>query len=182
MEILDFKIEGPRHIKLKSFADERGFFCERFRLDQLHKMGLKGNFVQENFSRSKPGVLRGLHYQWEKPQGKLVSCMSGQILDVVVDIRRGSKTFGQHLSVTLSGDEPSWFWIPPGFAHGFCVLGSQPADILYKVDNYYNAKAEHGILWSDEALQIAWPKQKMIVSAKDQVLPKFSDYAVAPRF
>lgn len=169
-------------ITLKSFPDDRGFFCERFKFSDFSKLGLPTQFVQSNFSRSKPGVLRGLHYQYEKPQGKLVTCLSGEILDVVVDIRIGSKTFGQSIMIPLSGSIPKWVWVPAGFAHGFCVEGSTDADVFYQCDAEYNPKAESGIRYDDSDLKISWPSSAKLVSSRDQLLPTFKEYQVNPAF
>ena len=175
MEITKFEITGPLLIKLKKFSDNRGFFVERFRSDLFKEIGLTMGFCQENFSRSHPQVLRGLHYQYKKPQGKLITVTRGTIFDVAVDVRKESPTFGKHIAIELSGDEPTWFWIPSGFAHGFCALGSQEADLLYKVDNYYDPKGETGIHWNDIELQIAWPIKAPLVNEKDQLLPRLSN-------
>ncbi len=182
MEIKTFDIDGPKLIKLKSFEDSRGFFVERFKKSLFEKSNLPVNFIQDNFSRSKPGVLRGLHYQWDRPQGKLVTCLTGAIFDVAVDIRMKSPTFGKHIGVELKGSEPSVFWIPAGFAHGFCVLGNEFADVLYKVDNEYNSKGENGILWSDSDLKIAWPVREPVLSSKDDELMTFQEYQKRPVF
>ncbi len=182
MESKFFFIEGPLLISSRIFHDERGFFTERFKLDEFKKLGISSAFIQDNFSRSKPQVLRGLHYQWNQPQGKLVTCLSGAILDIAVDIRKNSPTFGKYISVELSGDKPEWLWIPPGFAHGFCVLGNKDADILYKVDNNYNPVGEAGIMWNDSDLQIQWPLQNPQVSAKDNQLLSFKSYTLNPSF
>lgn len=182
MNIVKFEVPGPILLELKSFGDSRGFFVERYRQDSFQTAGIGQNFIQENFSKSAPGVLRGLHYQFDLPQGKLVTCVMGKIWDVAVDIRRDSPTFGRHVAVTLDSDKPSWFWVPPGFAHGFCVLGSDPAGLLYKVDNYYNANGEGGIMWSDPTLNIPWPVLEPTISAKDLVQPSFKDYSSQPKF
>lgn len=181
MKVTEFKIQGPKLIELKHFADERGFFVERFRQNLFSEIGIK-DLVQDNFSRSIPKVLRGLHYQFDKPQSKLVTAISGRILDVIVDIRHNSPTYGQHISVELDGTKPQWFWVPAGFAHGFLVLGNQEADVMYKVDNYWNGAGENGIAWNDPALGIQWPINDPIVSSKDQILQKFSDYQKDPKF
>lgn len=182
MNLQRFEIDGPIHIQLKSFGDARGFFVERFRLDRAAEWGVPDRFVQENFSRSMPGVLRGLHYQFDGPQGKLLTCTRGRIFDVAVDIRPSSRTFGKHCSVVLDGAEPAWFWIPAGFAHGFCVLGEEPADVLYKVDHYYNQKGEGGIRWNDPEFEIPWPTPEPVVSDKDRMLESFADYKKHPAF
>lgn len=182
MNIKKFDVAGPLLIELKKFGDNRGFFVERFRQDAFENNGLPSHFVQENFSKSASGVLRGLHYQYDKPQGKLVTCVMGKVWDVVVDIRKDSPTFGQHVAVTLDADNPSWFWVPRGFAHGFCVLGAEAASLLYKVDNYYNAAGEAGILWSDKDIAVPWPVSEPTISEKDKVQPTFSDYKKSPKF
>lgn len=172
MEIIEFPIKGLKLIKLKAFHDERGFFTERFNLTKFKELGLPTEFVQDNFSRSKYGVLRGLHYQMDPAQGKLVTCLSGEIFDVAVDIRKDSPTYGQHVSVTMKGDEPSWFWIPTGFAHGFCVTSKEGADVLYKVDAVYNPKSEKSFLWSSNSIKIQWPVENPLLSLKDKASPE----------
>lgn len=181
MEITQFKIEGPLLIKNNCFGDERGFFTERYKKNEFEKLGLP-EFIQDNFSVSSPGILRGLHYQWDLPQGKLVTCTSGKIRDVIVDIRAKSKTFGEHISVELDSNQPTWFWVPAGFAHGFLVLGTEKASVLYKVNNYWNSKGEGAILWNDQDLSIDWGIEKPELSAKDAVAQKFSDYELSPKF
>ena len=123
--------------------------------------------MQDNFSRSNYKVLRGLHYQTDPQQGKLVTCLNGEIFDVCVDLRKSSSTYGQHISINLRGDEPSCLWIPPGFAHGFCVLSQNGADVMYKVDSAYNPKTEGCILWNAANLGVSWPIQDPILSEKD---------------
>lgn len=182
MEVQKFAIPGPLHLKLKKFSDSRGFFTERYNAQAFAEAGLNAVFVQDNFSRSLPGVLRGVHYQWDQPQSKLVTCLSGRIFDVAVDIRKDSPTLGKHVAVELSGDEPSWLWVPAGFAHGFCVLGNEPVDVLYKVNCVYNAKGESGIAWNDPDLGIAWPLDKPVLSEKDAQLGSFKKYIQTPRF
>ncbi|MBL7544845.1 MAG: dTDP-4-dehydrorhamnose 3,5-epimerase [Bdellovibrionaceae bacterium] len=181
MDIKEFKISGPKLITLKTFGDDRGFFCERFKLDPFAEIGIK-NLVQDNFSRSTSKVLRGLHYQWDKPQGKLVTVTRGSIFDVAVDIRKDSPTFGQHISVVLTDTQPQWFWIPAGFAHGFCVVDDQGADVMYKVDNYWNGKGESGIAWNDPTLKIDWPYTDPELSPKDSINKSFKDYTSDPKF
>lgn len=182
MKITSFNIEGLKLIEFPVFGDSRGFFTERFRKDLFERESLPKEFVQDNFSRSKPMVLRGLHYQFQPAQGKLVTCMSGRILDVAVDIRAGSKTFGQHISVELSGDKPQWLWIPAGFAHGFCVMGNEPADVLYKVDAYWGKGGEGGLHFNDPDLAIDWPVSDPVLTEKDQALQSFASYREGPRF
>lgn len=162
------KLSGPLLIDLDFFEDQRGFFVERFNQSKFSDLALPTAFVQDNFSRSKPGVLRGLHFQINPGQGKLVTCLSGEIYDVIVDLRKDSDTFGQHCSFKLRGEKPQWLWVPRGFAHGFCVSGEQIADVLYKVDDYYSPSSEMCILWNDLTLNIHWPIQKPLVSEKDK--------------
>ena len=174
MQVHDLSIEGLKLIDLKSFPDERGFFVERFQYQRFSDAGLPTEFVQDNFSRSSAGVLRGLHYQYDQPQGKLVTCLSGKIQDIAVDIRKGSATYGKYESVVLEGSNPQWLWIPKGFAHGFAVLGDEDADILYKVDAYYNGAGEGSILWSDPDLAIDWQIENPSLSPKDLEAPSFN--------
>jgi dTDP-4-dehydrorhamnose 3,5-epimerase len=154
------------------FRDDRGFLYESFNVDVFARhadVGLPTSFVQDNHSRSTERVLRGLHYQQHHPQGKLVTCVRGEIFDVAVDIRVGSPTFGKWTGLTLNGDTPRYVWIPAGFAHGFCTL-SPVADIMYKCTAVYSAEDDRGVLWSDETIGIAWPVRDPILSAKDQRL------------
>lgn len=180
MNVVRERIDGVLTIQLRSFADERGFFIERFNADAFKAAGLPIDFCQDNHSRSKPGVIRGLHYQTDPAQGKLVGVIRGRIWDVAVDIRPDSPTFGQHVDVELSDENGRLIWMPPGIAHGFCVLGDEPADVLYKVDRPYNKQTEGGILWNDPDLAIAWPVAAPIVSARDRALPSLADYRREP--
>ncbi len=173
-------IIGLMLIESKEFHDERGFFTERYNRETFLKEDFNETFVQDNFSRSLPGVLRGLHYQFDQPQGKLVGCTRGRIFDVVVDLRHTEPTFGQYFGVELSGEKTLALWIPPGFAHGFCVLGNESADVLYKVNSVYNPKGELGIRWNDAKFGIHWPLSSPKLSAKDIVAPGFEDYLKSP--
>ena len=152
----------------KVFGDQRGFFFESFNQQVFNEAtGLDVHFVQDNHSRSAHGVLRGLHYQISQPQGKLVRVASGEVLDVAVDIRRSSPTFGKWVSVLLTGENHRQVWVPPGFAHGFVVL-SETADFLYKTPDYYAPQFERAVLWNDPALGIDWQlKTEPKLSAKD---------------
>lgn len=153
----------------KAHQDERGFFMESFN-QRLFNQAVQGSFtfVQDNISRSRQGVLRGLHYQFKHPQGKLVRVLQGHIFDVVVDLRRSSATFGQWLGYELTAQSQQQLWIPPGFAHGFMTLSST-SEVLYKTTDYYAPTDERCILWSDKELAIAWPlQQNPILSEKDQ--------------
>jgi dTDP-4-dehydrorhamnose 3,5-epimerase len=185
--VKDLELPGLKLIELKLFHDERGFFMERFNAQRFADAGLPVDFVQDNHSRSLPGVVRGLHYQVnaspEKPgQGKLVGVLRGKIWDVVVDLRAQSPTYGKHLGIELSDSNGRLLWVPGGFAHGFMVLGNESADVLYKVDQPYSPREEGGILWSDPELGIQWPGPALIVNAKDQVLPRFHEYRANPKF
>jgi len=161
-------------IEPKVFSDPRGFFLETFQAARYAtEAGIKMPFVQDNHSRSIKGVLRGFHYQLNYPQGKLVRCVSGAVFDVAVDLRDGSPTFGQAAWVILSDDNQKQFWVPPGFAHGFCVL-SDVADFEYKTTNYYHPEDEYALLWSDSSLGIPWPIEHPIVSDKDVKAPLLS--------
>lgn len=175
MKLLDRPFGALALIELKLFHDERGFFTENFRQCWMADNGLPTSFPQENRSRSRPGVLRGLHYQTDPAQGKLVSVAHGRIWDVAVDIRLGSPTFGQSFTAELSDSNGRILWIPPGFAHGFCVLGEETADVAYKVTGYYNPATEGGILWSDPQLRLSWPVANPTVSAKDLLLPRLEE-------
>jgi dTDP-4-dehydrorhamnose 3,5-epimerase len=177
MKIDQFEIQGLKLITPRIFGDDRGFFCERFNTKAFSEMGLPTNLIQDNFSRSKSGVLRGLHYQNNPSQLKLVTCLRGKVFDVAVDLRRDSPTFGKHQSVILDGDNPQWFLIPAGFAHGFLVMSDEPADFFYKVDNYYHPAGEGSILWNDPDLGIDWPAEvKPFLNAKDLAASRWSDF------
>jgi len=148
------------------FGDARGFFLESWHARKFAEQGLDVVFVQDNHSRSSRGVLRGLHYQLQQPQGKLVRVVCGSVFDVAVDIRKGSPTFGQWAGAELSGDNHRQLYVPPGFAHGFCVL-SESADFLYKCTDYYAPQDEHGIRWNDPDIGIDWPGEDFTISDKD---------------
>ena len=154
-------------IEPRVFEDARGHFFESWNARGLAAAGLDVTFVQDNHSRSRRGVLRGLHYQIQHPQGKLVRCVKGEVYDVAVDMRRSSPTFGRSVGVTLSEDNRRILWVPPGFAHGFLVV-SESADFLYKTTDYWFPEHERTLLWNDPALRIAWPQAgPPIVNAKD---------------
>jgi dTDP-4-dehydrorhamnose 3,5-epimerase len=165
-------VEGPY------FPDERGFFFEAFRADDWAKAGLPP-LVQDNLSRSKKGVVRGLHYQIPpKAIGKLVRCARGRVFDAVVDLRRTSPTYGKSASIELDDAGNRMFWVPAGFAHGFCAV-SETADVTYKVTGYWSKEVDAGIRWNDPALGIAWPVSaaEAVVTAKDAALPLLADAA-----
>jgi dTDP-4-dehydrorhamnose 3,5-epimerase len=148
------------------FGDSRGFFMETWHARQYAQHGFDERFVQDNHSRSAKGVLRGLHYQLQRPQGKLVRVVQGTVFDVAVDIRVGSPTFSQWVGIELSGDNHRQIYVPPGFAHGFCVL-SDSADFLYKCTDYYVPEDEYGLLWNDPDVGIEWPGSNFGISDKD---------------
>lgn len=172
--VTDAGLPGLKIVHLPVFRDDRGFFVERYHAQRFSDHGLPSTFLQDNHSRSLPGVLRGLHYQ--AGQGKLLSCLHGRIWDVTVDIRRHSPHFGQYHILELNGSDGRLLWIPPGFAHGFCVLGEEPADVFYKVDAPYDPSAEGGIRWDDPDLAIPWPLQNPRLSLRDQSLPPFRNH------
>ncbi len=180
MKIFNCPLEGLKIIELDVHGDERGFFVERFHAKRFAEAGLPHIFLQDNHSRSAPGILRGLHYQYAPPQGKLVGVTRGAVWDVAVDIRPQSPTFGQHYGVELTGSNGMLFWIPPGFAHGFCVLGSEPADMLYKVTGVYNAAGEGGIKFDDAELAVKWPVSDPVLSKRDLSQQSFSGYRKSP--
>ena len=180
MKATRLKLDGLILIELKIRGDERGFFAERFKRSAFSELGLPWDFRQDNHSRSAPGVLRGLHYQADPPQGKLVGVTRGRVWDVAVDIRPHSPTFGRSHHLELSDMNGRVLWIPPGFAHGFCVVGDEPADVYYKVDVDYNPATEGGILWSDPELAIPWPVSDPVISARDCALPGFAEYRARP--
>jgi len=168
MKVTHLSIPEVAIIEPTVFGDDRGFFFESFNQARFNKvLGTEVAFVQDNHSRSVRGVLRGLHYQLEQAQGKLIRVASGEIFDVAVDIRRGSPTFGKWVSAVLSGESKKQMWVPQGFAHGFLVL-SEVADVLYKTTDYYDSKAERSIAWNDPTIGISWPLEgQPVLSAKD---------------
>lgn len=169
VNITPTELPGVLLVQPKVFDDARGSFFESFRANVFVEAGIAA-FVQENQSRSVPGTLRGLHYQLDQPQGKLVRVVKGRIFDVAVDIRQGSPSFGKWAARELSEENRAMLFIPPGFAHGFCVLGDQPADVVYKCTDYYSGAADQrGVSWNDPMLGIAWPVAAPLLSEKDQV-------------
>lgn len=176
MKVTPLALPGALLIELNLYGDARGFFVERFNAQEFHRLGLPTTFQQDNHSRSAPGVIRGLHYQFSPPQGKLVGVIHGKVLDVLVDLRRNSPSYGKYCTVELTDLNAQLVWIPAGFAHGFCVLGAEPADLFYKVDQLYNPQGEGGIHWADPDLAIQWPNANSTVSARDNCLPSFAAY------
>ena len=175
MNVVKTKLHDCVIIEPKVFGDERGFFLETFQADRYEDLvGIDLPFVQDNHSRSSKGVLRGLHFQKTKPQGKLVRVVRGEVYDVAVDIRQGSTTFGQWEAFILSEDNKIQLWVPPGFAHGFVVL-SETADFEYKCTDYYDSSDEGSLLWNDPDLNIAWPIDDPKLSEKDANAQLFAD-------
>ena len=179
MKVIDCAINGLKVIELAVHGDARGFFIERFHVEHFKDAGLPYEFMQDNHSRSAPGVLRGLHFQYQPPQAKLVGVTRGRVWDVAVDIRPDSPTFGQYHGEELSGENGKLFYIPEGFAHGFCVLGDEPVDMLYKVTGIYNQQGEGGIKYDDPEIGIQWPLANPTISVRDQQLLPFSTYKAA---
>ncbi len=176
MDIKKFNIDGPLLLVPKVFDDERGYFFESFHSDKYKDAGIPCHFIQDNESKSSKGVLRGLHFQ-NPPfdQGKLVRVAHGKVLDIAVDIRKNSATYGMHIAVELSGDNKLQLWIPPGFAHGFVSLSDETI-FIYKCTNVYNKESEDGILWNDADLNINWGIDNPLVSNKDLVLQPFKTF------
>ena len=168
MNVIQSKLSGCKIIEPEVHGDERGFFLETYQAERYRALvGITESFVQDNHSRSSKGILRGLHFQRTKPQGKLVRVVSGAVFDVAVDIRLNSPTFGCWESVVLSEDNKTQFWVPPGFAHGFLVL-TDSADFEYKCTDYYDPSDEGSILWNDPDLNIDWPMKNPVLSDKDK--------------
>ncbi|MGY0505558.1 dTDP-4-dehydrorhamnose 3,5-epimerase [Luteimonas sp. e5] len=176
MNIIATDLPGCLILEPRVFADERGFFFESFNVDKLHASGLPLSFKQGNVSSSSHGVLRGLHYQWPKPQGKLVWVLAGEVWDVAVDIRRGSPTFGQSTAVLLSAENRRQFWIPEGFAHGFVALRDDTL-FTYLCTETYDPQADANIAWNDPQLAIDWPIAAPQLSPKDAAAPLLADVA-----
>jgi len=168
MNVLTTDLSGVLIIEPKTFGDSRGFFFESYRQDRYRDAGINADFVQDNCSRSCRGTLRGLHYQLTKPQGKLVFVTQGEVMDVAVDLRRSSPSFGRSIAILLSEANHRQMYIPPGFAHGFCVT-SDSADFCYKCTDYYHPEDERTLLWNDPELKLEWPEiEPEILSEKDR--------------
>lgn len=174
MNVIETSLPGVLLIEPKVFGDRRGFFMETFQAERYRQAGIELDFVQDNLSRSTQGVLRGLHYQLNHPQGKLVSVISGEVFDVAVDIRQGSPTFGQWYGAVLNDENHRQLYVPPNFAHGFCVL-SDTVDFQYKCTDYYHPEDEIGVIWNDPAIGIDWPIDDPMLSDKDKVLLPLAD-------
>ncbi len=174
MKVTQTPLKGVLLLEPKVFGDQRGFFLESFHAARYAEAGIKGPFVQDNQSRSRKGVLRGLHFQVKHPQGKLVRVTQGEVLDVAVDIRPGSATFGKWYGAVLSEANHRQLWVPAGFAHGFAVL-SETADFLYKCTDYYHPEDEGGVLWNDPDIGIDWQLKDPQLSDKDKNYPRLKD-------
>ena len=177
MKVTTCDLQGLLIIEPDVFGDNRGYFMESWNRQRYREAGIASDFVQDNFSLSRRGTLRGLHFQNPLAQGKLVSVLQGEVFDVGVDIRRGSPTFGRWFGMTLSAENKRQFYLPPGFAHGFLVL-SEMTLFHYKCTDYYSPKDEQGFRWDDPAVGIKWPAENPILSKRDAAAPRLS--AVPP--
>lgn len=176
MRFIETELRGVILVEPDVFQDRRGHFLETYHEKKYAGAGIPGPFVQDNFSRSVRGTLRGLHYQLKHAQGKLVMAVEGAVFDVSVDIRNGSPTFGKWVGLELSAENKRQLYIPPGFAHGFCVL-SDVASVVYKCTNFYASEDERGIIWNDRTLGIRWPVQHPLLSSKDEAYKTLADMA-----
>jgi dTDP-4-dehydrorhamnose 3,5-epimerase len=181
MNVIPTRIPEVLIIEPKRLGDDRGFFSETFQAERYAACGIRGPFVQDNLSRSRHGVLRGLHLQNPNPQGKLLSALRGRLLDVAVDVRVGSPTFGHHVAVELSEDNQRQLWVPRGLAHGFIVL-SETADCFYKCDALYSPKDEMIVRWNDPAIGIDWGVETPTLSARDAAAPLLAEIKHLPRY
>jgi dTDP-4-dehydrorhamnose 3,5-epimerase len=183
MKVVETKLPGVIVLEPDVYGDDRGFFLETWNQKRYEEVGIREAFVQDNVSSSRKGILRGLHFQNPHAQGKLVQVLSGEVLDVAVDIRVGSPTFGQWISEVLSGQNHKQMYVSPGFAHGYCVVG-ETALFSYKCTDFYSPGTEHGIIWNDPDLGIDWPVQEPLLSTKDAVYSRLKDLPadVLPHF
>lgn len=173
MKITETRIPAVKILEPKVFEDDRGYFFESYRESTLREAGVDLSFVQDNVSKSYKNSIRGLHYQIENPQAKLVQCLKGSILDVAVDLRKDSPSFGNYIAIKLSDVSKRMLFIPEGFAHGFSVL-SDEAIVSYKCSDYYNKEGERGVRWDDPLIRVHWDVARPILSEKDRHLPLFS--------
>lgn len=180
MKLIETVLPGVLIIEPKAFGDARGFFLESFQVERYAEAGIRLPFVQDNHSRSQHGVLRGLHFQRTRPQGKLVSVSRGAVYDVAVDINPDSPTCGRFVGVELNDENHRQLWVPPGYAHGFCVL-SEVADFQYKCTDYYHPEDEGGLLWNDPQVNIPWPLEQPLLSTKDQLNPTLTQLLSRPK-
>lgn len=176
MQAVRTRLDGPILAEPRVFGDQRGFFVETYRANALSDLGIAADFVQDNHSRSGLGVVRGMHFSVGDGQAKLVRCARGSILDVVVDIRRGSPTFGEWEGHSLDDHQMRMLYVPIGFAHGFCVT-SEIADVVYKCSSYYDGGIERGFAYNDPAVGIEWPDLELIVSERDTQAPTLAEIA-----
>jgi dTDP-4-dehydrorhamnose 3,5-epimerase len=176
MERLETRLEGPVLVEPTVHGDERGFLTETYRLGVYAELGVHTEFVQDNHSRSRRGIVRGMHFQAGEPQAKLVQCVRGAVFDVVVDIRRGSPSFGRWEGFELSDENHRQLYVPDGFAHGFCVT-SEVADVVYKLSTYYDGTADQGFRYDDPEVGIGWPLDELVPSERDAGAPLLSEIA-----
>ncbi len=181
MQVTPLALAEVLLIEPKVFADDRGFFLETYQADRYRQLGIASAFVQDNWSRSIRGTLRGLHFQHPRAQGKLVQCMRGRVFDVAVDVRRGSPTFGRWVGQELSGEDKLQMWIPAGFAHGFCVI-SDDADFVYKCTDVYVPEDDGSVAWDDPEIGIDWPVKQPLLSKKDASAPRLKDATRLPLY
>jgi dTDP-4-dehydrorhamnose 3,5-epimerase len=174
LKVVSTRLPGVILVEPKVFGDARGHFFESYHAARYAEAGIASEFVQDNVSRSVKGTLRGLHFQDPHPQGKLVYCARGAVFDVAVDIRKGSATFGEWFGAELSEDNHRQMWVPPGFAHGFCVL-TDTADFFYKCTDFYHPEHDRGVAWDDPDIGVVWPVESPILSEKDRKLPRLRD-------
>jgi dTDP-4-dehydrorhamnose 3,5-epimerase len=174
VRVVPTAVPGVLIVEPDVHADGRGFFVETYHAERYREHGIDGPFVQDNHSRSAAGTIRGLHLQLLRPQGKLVRVIEGEVYDVSVDVRRGSPTFGQWVAVTLTAENFKQCYVPPGFAHGFCVV-SPIAQVEYKCTDFYDPAGEVGIAWNDPGLAISWPVREPLLSARDRHHPTLAD-------
>jgi len=177
VNVRETKLPGVLVIEPRLFHDQRGYFSETFQESRYAEHGVCGPFVQDNVSYSTKGVLRGLHYQWPDPQAKLITVLSGEVLDVAVDIHRDSPTYGQWISETLSSDNLKQLYVPRGYAHGFYVF-SDSAVVLYKVDAYYNPTGAKSLLWNDPEIGVEWPSATPILAKQDAEAPPLNELTI----
>jgi dTDP-4-dehydrorhamnose 3,5-epimerase len=173
MRVLPTEIPGVLLVEPDVYRDSRGFFLETYHERRYREAGIAATFVQDNHSRSARGTVRGLHFQVRRPQGKLVRALSGEMFDVAVDVRRGSPTFGRWVGATLTGDNFRQIYVPPGFAHGFCIL-SEVGEVEYKCTELYDPEDELGVAWNDPQIGIEWPAAEPLLSAKDKTAPRLA--------
>jgi dTDP-4-dehydrorhamnose 3,5-epimerase len=174
MKTVQTSLDGVLLLEPLLFGDDRGYFLESYNEKTYLEAGIDARFIQTNVSRSARGVMRGLHYQWPSPQGKLVTAVEGEVYDVAVDVRLGSPTFGKWEGFMLTAENHRHLWIPEGFAHGFCVLSSF-ATFIYQCTSFYNATADRSVRWNDGSIGIDWPVEKPLLSPKDAQAPFLTD-------